>query len=72
MVTTEYKYTRCFEVDFPGDGGHDYMLLEEIPDAFETYSGIFKEEPITVVFNYPDPEDGETEAGVRKTYIISC
>ena len=48
------------------------MLLEQIDGAFMTYSGIFKEEPITATFNYPDTEDGETEGGVCNIYINFC
>jgi hypothetical protein len=43
------------------------MLLEKVPDAFETYQGRLKEErdgTVPVAFNDPDTEDGETEAGV--------
>lgn len=59
------KYTKCYEVNYPGDGGKDYMLLEEVEDAFKTYTGIMKNENLDhIAFNLPDTEDGETEAGV--------
>ena len=58
------KYTLCLKVTFPGDEHHDYMLLENIESAFKTYQGIMKEEPITVVFNEPDTDDGEITGGV--------
>ena len=63
--TDKDKYTLCYEVDYPGDGGKDYMLLEKVLGAFETYSGIMKEEQLEkVAFNLPDKEDNETMAGV--------
>ena len=41
------------------------MLLEKVPGAFETYSGIMKDEQLEkVAFNLPDKEDNETMAGV--------
>ena len=41
------------------------MLLEEVEDAFKTYTGIMKNEKLDhIAFNLPDTEDGETEAGV--------
>ena len=69
-ATDEYnKYNLCFRVYFPGDDKRDYMLLKKVYGAFKTYSGIFKNEPITAAFNYPDTEDGETLGGVC---MISC
>ena len=63
--TPDDKYTLCYEVDYPGDGGKDYLLLEKVPGAYETYSGIMKEEQLEkVAFNLPDKEDNETMAGV--------
>ena len=58
------KYTKCFKVQFPADTHADYMLLEKIEDAFKTYRGIMKHEPITVVYNEPDIDDDENMAGV--------
>ena len=59
------KYTRCYKVTFPGDGKTDHMLLEKVPEAFETFTGRLKDEShVPVAFNDPDKEDGETEAGV--------
>ena len=67
------KYTRCYEVTFPGDNdAKDYMLLEEVPGAFKTYQGRLKEEAsgtIPVAFNDPDIDDKETEAGVSIWHI---
>ena len=63
-MDVDAKYTLCLKVTFPGDENHDYMLLEKIESAFKTYQGIMKEEPITVVFNEPDTDDGETTGGV--------
>ena len=66
-MTQDGKYTRCYEVTFPGDGIKDHMLLEKVPVAFETYQGRLKEErggTVPVAFNDPDTDDGETEAGV--------
>ena len=41
------------------------MLLEKVPEAFETFTGRLKDEShVPVAFNDPDKEDGETEAGV--------
>ena len=43
------------------------MLLEKVPNAFETFQGKLKEErngTVPVAFNLPDRADGETEAGV--------
>ena len=63
--TSDPKYTKCFELNYSGDGGKDYMLLEEVEDAFKTYVGIMKNENLDhIAFNLPDTEDGETEAGV--------
>ena len=63
--TQEGNYSRCYEVNFPGDRGKDYMLLEEVPNAFKTFEGILKEDMVPVAFNDPDVDDGETKAGVR-------
>ena len=66
-ATKDKKYTKCFKVNYPGDKQTDYMLMEEIENAFKTYRGIMKDEragTVPVVFNLPDTEDGETEAGV--------
>ena len=71
-MTQDGKYTRCYEVTFPGDGIKDHMLLEKVTDAFETYQGRFKEErggTVPVAFNDPDRDDGETEAGVSIIHI---
>ena len=66
-LSVDAKYTLCFEVAFPGDTATDYALLEKVPNAWETYTGKFKEEmngEVPLAFNYPDPEDGETKAVV--------
>ena len=58
----------CYEVDYPGDAGKDYMLLEEIPNAFKTYAGVMKNEGLDhIAFNLPDRDDGEEFAGVSNT-----
>ena len=43
------------------------MLLERVEDAFKTWQGIMKDEPITVVYNEPDVDDSDDgqDAGVR-------
>ena len=64
-------------MDYPGDGGKDYMLLEEVKDAFETYTGMMEKEKIDhIAFNMPDKDDGETLAGVSmkkfvETYVYN-
>ena len=66
-LSVDAKYTLCFKVVFPGDSATDYALLEEVPNAWKTYTGKFKEEmngEVPLAFNYPDPEDGETKAVV--------
>ena len=70
LTDVDAKYTLCLKVTFPGDAHHDYMLLEKIESAFKTYQGIMKEEPITVVFNEPDTDDGETTGGVSSYTIV--
>ena len=63
--TNDRKYTKCFEVTYPGDGKKDYMLLEKVEDAFETFTGTMKNENLQkIAFNLPDKTDGETMAGV--------
>ena len=72
-VTNDNKYSRCYEVTFPGDNNaKDYILLEEVTGAFKTYQGRLKEEmggSVPVAFNDPDIDDGETEAGVSIWHI---
>ena len=66
----EAKYTKCYKVEFPADEHEDYMLLERVEDAFKTWQGIMKDEPITVVYNEPDVDDADDgqDAGVRFYY----
>ena len=60
----------CYEVDYPGDAGKDYMLLEVIPNAFKTYAGVMKNEGLDhIAFNLPDRDDGEEFAGVSNICI---
>ena len=46
------------------------MLLEELQDAFLTFTGMMEKEKIQIVFNMPDKDDNETLAGVSIMYYL--
>ena len=47
------------------------MLLEEVQDAFETFTGMMEKEKIDhIAFNMPDKDDNETLAGVSMIYSL--
>ena len=64
-VTTDTKWNLCIMVTYPNDNDVDYMLLEE-GYGTGTYKGEMKVEKITVVFSWPDEDDGEVNATVSK------
>ena len=50
-------------IPYPNDNGTDYMLLED-GYGFLTYKGEMKMEKISVVFSWPDSDEGEDTAMV--------
>ena len=62
-VTNETKWDLCIKVTYPNDNEIDFMLLED-DYGFLTYKGVMKKERISVVFSWPDEDDGETNATV--------
>ena len=63
-ATTETKWDLCIKVIYPNDNEMDYMLLED-GHGFRTYKGEMKKEKISVVFSWPDEDDGEVNATVN-------
>ena len=63
VATTESKWDLCIKVNYPNDNGTDYMLLEDGYGTL-TYKGEMKMEKISVVFSWPDSEEGEDTAMV--------
>ena len=63
VATTESKWDLCIKVNYPNDNGTDYMLLED-GYGILTYKGEMKMEKISVVFSWPDAEEGEVNATV--------
>ena len=49
------------------------MLLEKVKNAFETFTGIMKNEQIDhIAFTMPDTEDDETSASVSIIKSYQC
>ena len=69
-ITTDSKWDLCIKVNYPNDNEMDYVLLEDGYGIY-TYKGEMKEEKISVVFSWPDKEDGETNAMVT-IYSLTC
>ena len=63
VATTESKWNLCIKVNYPNDNETDYMLLED-GYGILTYKGEMKMEKISVVFSWPDAEEGEVNATV--------